>query len=269
MPSAFPEGQSILTEVFDGHPQKQLSSVWRYLSDGDRARIPKGIVSSTMELIPIDEPIIYRNFIEGVSPRGIGIGYPERINLAFDADKIALALIWQGAFIDAKRHWSGRGQGFQPPEGDLILPLPKAVPFAVLGEDAKEWPNQLPGEQGFRFKGYSLDKARRPHFNYTWNTINVEDFPEPVSGEKYPFLRRTLTLKSPEGLSKNVFHQIAQGAKIEKKEKGWLIDNSLTVQAEKAHLSSLIVRKLGSKQVLLYQLPEGKTETTVRYEFHW
>ena len=42
------------------------------------------------------------------------MGYPEKANLAFDANDLRLALIWQGAFIDASKHWVGRGaKGFR------------------------------------------------------------------------------------------------------------------------------------------------------------
>lgn len=65
--------------------------------------------------MPDREPIIYRNFIEGAGARAIGVGYPEKVNLAFDANSLRVAMIWQGAFIDAARHWRDRGVGYQPP----------------------------------------------------------------------------------------------------------------------------------------------------------
>ena len=67
-----------------------------------------------MPLVVKQEPIVYRNFITGAGNRGIGVGYPERAHLAFDANDLRLAMIWQGAFMDARRHWTGRGEGFEP-----------------------------------------------------------------------------------------------------------------------------------------------------------
>ncbi len=61
--------------------------------------------------------IIYRNFIQGVNARAIAVGYPGGVNAAFDADFCNVGLIWRGGFIDAKRHWTDRGGGFQPPLG--------------------------------------------------------------------------------------------------------------------------------------------------------
>ena len=77
-------------------------------------------------------PVIYRNFIQGAGPRAIGVGYPEKANLAFDANDLRIALIWQGGFMDASRHWTGRGEGFQPPMGDNVVALPAGAPFATL-----------------------------------------------------------------------------------------------------------------------------------------
>ena len=43
------------------------------------------------EHVPFEEAIIYRNFIEGAGTRAIGVGYPEKLNLAFDANEMRLA----------------------------------------------------------------------------------------------------------------------------------------------------------------------------------
>ena len=96
MPSAWPAfGKSLLPDILDGDSDKQIQAVWNYLRDGNRARPPAGLVVNTMELIPTDEAVIYRNFIQGAGARAIGVGYPEAINLAFDANDLRLALIWK------------------------------------------------------------------------------------------------------------------------------------------------------------------------------
>ena len=52
---------------------------------------------TSIPLMPTSEAIIYRNFIQGAGSRAIGVGFPEHANLAFDANEIRLAMIWQGA----------------------------------------------------------------------------------------------------------------------------------------------------------------------------
>jgi mono/diheme cytochrome c family protein len=106
MPTAFPDGQTTLPKILDGTVDAQIDAIWRYLSDGDKAIFPVGLVTGKIELVALDEPIVYRNFIEGAGARAIGVGYPEKLNLAFDANNMRLALLWHGAFIDAARHCS-------------------------------------------------------------------------------------------------------------------------------------------------------------------
>ena len=105
-------------------------------------------------LVPTDEAIIYRNFIEGAGTRAIGVGYPEKVNLAFDANDLRLALIWQGGFIDAAKHWTDRGDGFEGPLGDDVLSLPVGASFAVLGKTDAPWPTGNPKDAGYKFLGY-------------------------------------------------------------------------------------------------------------------
>ncbi len=194
MPAAWPRGQTLLPDVLDGVPKHQIAGIWEYLVDGGKAGLPSGLIRNPIELVPGKEPIIYRNFITGVSPRGIAVGYPEKANLTFDADQLALRLIWHNAFIDASRHWNGRGQGFQPPLGDHLVTLPGGVPFASLESPDAAWPTQPAREQGYRFRGYRIDGNRRPIFRYHFGELTVEDFPKPVPTSGDAELVRTLTL---------------------------------------------------------------------------
>ena len=96
MPSGWPMGQSMLPNLLDGTARQQIESVWRYLADEVAAPLPYGLGRDPIPLVPDREAILYRNFIEGAGPRGIGVGYPEKANLVFDAENPRLALIWQG-----------------------------------------------------------------------------------------------------------------------------------------------------------------------------
>ncbi len=124
MPLSFPEGKSTLTSVLDGHADAQIKAMWLYLSEGTKAKAPSGLEGEAIVLTPDKQPIIYRNFIEGLSPRGIAVGYPERVNLAWDADRMNLALIWKNDFIDASKHGSAAGQASKVP----MVTLPSSLP---------------------------------------------------------------------------------------------------------------------------------------------
>src|SRR3954452_19536961 len=103
-------------------------------------------------LEPTTSAILYRNFIQGAGTRAIAVGYPEKAHLAFDANEMRLALIWQGSFIDARRHWTGRGEGFEGPNGDNVVSLHTGSPFAVLEKPDAAWPTAAPKTLGYRFE---------------------------------------------------------------------------------------------------------------------
>jgi hypothetical protein len=132
-----------------------------------------------LPLVVGKEPIVYRNFITGAGNRGIGVGYPGQMNIAWSAETMNLALIWRGAFIDAARHWRGRGGGFQPPMGyDVVSPAGEpAPPLAYLSSPDATWPRLGKDERAedFHWKGYSLDARRYPTFSYEWNGIEAAE----------------------------------------------------------------------------------------------
>src|SRR5262249_11359503 len=159
------------------------------------------------------------NFLEGAGPRAIGVGYPEKAHLAFDTNDLRLAMIWQGAFLDAARHWTDRGSGFEPPLGDNIIHLPAGAAFAVLGKDTEPRPKRSPRELGQKFLGYRLTPDQRPTFLYAVAGAKVEDFPNAVAG-KSPSLRRTLTLTAAQPVA-GLWFRAAVGDKIEATGNGW------------------------------------------------
>ncbi|WP_435018772.1 PA14 domain-containing protein [Tundrisphaera sp. TA3] len=264
MPTSFPDGKSTLESVLDGDPAKQVEAIWTYLSDGPKAEVPAGIGRNPMPLIAVSEPILYRNFIQGAGPRAIGVGYPEKANLAFDAQALRLALIWRGGFIDASRHWTGRGEGFEPPLGDDVLSLGDGPGFARLAGPADPWPG-APGP-GDRFRGYRLAGGKRPVFLYEVAGAAIEDHPEPAPGGGSPTLRRTIDVAGPraEGLA----FRAAVAGKIEPAGDGWFaIDGEwkLRIVADAAP----VVRASGGKAELIVPIGPGGVRTRIVEEFAW
>ncbi len=126
-----------------------------------------------------EHPIIYRNFITGGSAKAIAIGYPEKINTAFSAETLGLQLLWQGPFVDAGKHWTDRGKGFQDPAGENIVQLIKHPAFATIDNNSTDWVKQWPKDwqKGLnpQFKGYKLDQKRRPEFIYEVGGVTFYD----------------------------------------------------------------------------------------------
>ena len=205
------------------------------------------------------------NFIQGAGTRAIGVGYPEKLNLAFDANDLRLAMIWKGGFIDAARHWTDRGAGFEGPLGDDIVHLPTGAAFAVLDKPDAAWPTGSPRKAGFKFLGYKLTKDDRPTFRYAFKDVTIEDFPNPTGTLANPTLKREFTLTAKKPIEGLYFRALA-GKKIEPIADGWYKLDELKVRIDGA---KPIVRKSGGQSELLVPVPfsEGKAKFTM--EFAW
>jgi len=263
MPTAWPNGQSVLPNVLDGQAHTQVEAIWAYLGSKS-PQIPAGMGRKFMPLIPRDEAIIYRNFIQGAGTRAIGVGYPEKLNLAFDANELRLAMIWKGGFIDAARHWTDRGDGFEGPLGDETLRFPAGASFAVLSKPEAPWPGGNPRDAGLKFLGYSTTKDERPTFRYAFHGITIEDFPNP-SGKENPTLQRTFTLAADRRVD-GVYFRAAVGSKIEPSGGGWFRVDGWKVRIDGAEP---FVRQSDGKSELL--VPMRLTDRTAKFvqEFAW
>jgi len=273
MPQAFVNGKSTLTKVLDGNADKQIHAIWEFLSDGRKAKNPIGVVPQGMELIVGGEALIYRNFITGAGPRAIGVGYPEDVNLAFDANHQRLALVWQGKFIDGSRHWEGRGQGYQPPLGDRVVKFPDGPALALLASPDEAWPKGVDAnskDPNFRFHGYELDDKRRPTFLYEYlankDKLLVRDYPigEGTLGEQR--IIRTMSFTSPAPADK-LYFRVAAG-KIEPVDGGYRINGELTCSVKGK--SKPFVRGTDGKNELLLPLTlEANKPLEVQIEYRW
>jgi mono/diheme cytochrome c family protein len=267
MPSAWPMGQSTLPDVLGGDTAKQIEAIWLYLSDGKKAALPVGLGSNFMPLIPEDEAIVYRNFIQGAGTRAIGVGYPERANIAFDANDMRLAMIWQGGFIDASRHWTNRGEGFQPPLGDNVLKLPLGPTFAVLEKDNDPWPTKPAKELGYQFRGYRLTPDQRPTFKYSFGDIGIEDFPNAVEAKPNSIIRRKLTITAKQAPA-NLWFRAAVGNKIEAAKNGWyVINNEWRMRLEAT--AQPVIRSSAGQQELLVPVRFDNNRAAISQEFVW
>ncbi len=263
MPSAFLKGKSALPDILDGTAAQQVEAMWRYLSDGTKAALPVGVGGGKfIALVPETTAIIYRNFIAGGGARAIAVGYPERLHLAFDANELRIAMLWQGEFMNAGRHWNGRGEGYEPPLGDNVLRLHGGAPFAKLDSAEAAWPTGAARASGYRFKGYKLDKEDRPTFQYSMGDIAITDTPTPVVRGKEAVMTRAFTVSGAgDG---PLTYRAALGDKVEALEGGWF-----KVDGWKVKLAGARIRKAGARQELLLDvaLKDGKAAFVVEYSW--
>ena len=265
MPAAWPKGRSVVPHILNGDSDVQIEAIWTYLLDGKNAKVPSGLQREAIELMPGDRPIIYRNFLEGLSPRGIAVGFAAKAHFAWDAEHMTPRLIWHGAFIDASKHWVDRGPGNQVPLGDHVMTLPAGPPLASLVSLDGPWPDGNPRDNGFSFKGYSLNKEGVPTFKYRWNEATVTDTILPFETSPDNGLQRTVAI-SPENKLENAWLRIASGQNAEESD-GAVIVDGVRFQIEG---KEPVVRTINNRRELLIPMTVNAGETaTVRIIMTW
>jgi len=267
MPTFWPQGQAANRDILGGDTAQQIAAMWMYLSKGADADPPPGLIQAKMPLVAEREPVVYRSFLADTGARGIAVGYPEKVNLAFDATELRLALLWHGAFIDAGRQRAGRGGGFEAPLGSGVLKFPPGPAFAILPQPNTPWPGMTKATVGGPFRGYSYDAQRRPTLRYVWQGMEIEDTFLPVagSGKDEGGFRRTLTLRAAQAPPQAWFR--AAVGKVEDQGGGqFLIDDKLRLRLEGA---TPTIRGTGAKKELLVPLTLQNQETRIVETFSW
>ena len=204
MPGFWPDGKSPLPDVLGGDPGQQRDALWQFLAQGPEAGEPAGLVLEPLVIEVKNEAVIVRRAFPGIGKRGIGVGYPGGINLAFDASQMRLGSLWSGGFLEASGLWRGQGSGQARILGKDTVNFPPGPAFAVLDSPTTAWPalDAVPGKSLFTFKGYTLDAQQRPTFRYAPGDFTVEDvFIERRAAAGKFFLERTLKISdAPAGL---------------------------------------------------------------------
>jgi cytochrome c2 len=264
MPASFPDGVSVLKTIADGNPGYQIDAMWQYLLDGKNAKIPGGLVPGAIELVPKERAIIYRNFLTDLTPRGIAVGYPEEVHLAWDANEMALRKIWQNQFLDASLHWQGRGPGQLGPLGDLVVDVDTKAPLAVLGSIDAAWPEKTDDTNGYRFLGYRLDSVGRPTFRYRMGQATVSDTCVPqkptdgAAGPELKTLRRVLEIKE---VPENLVLRVATGSIETLGDETYRINDTYVVQVEGVRMQ---VVDVAGRQELRAMIPATDSQTIIQ-----
>jgi putative heme-binding domain-containing protein len=233
MPSFWPNGKAIRPDL-TGTPQEQVEALWQYLIDGRQARAPRGVIRKPLEIVVKDEARMLRRSYPGIGKRGIGVGYPGGINLAFDAEQQRLATLWKGGFVDPGGVWYGQGHGKVRTLGPA-LSLPAGP---ELDDTMKPWAVDDGRPPHHRFLGYTLDEKRRPTFRYSFHDIQVEDYFAEMRSAPHTAdsLRREIKLLSKEGNSVEPRFRLLSGPQVQIQSAGKLVtDGRLTIRVVSDH----------------------------------
>lgn len=266
MPTFWPGGKSVRPIILDGHTEKQIDAIWTYLSEGPNAPDPPGLVRESLEITVGDEAVMLRRQYRDVGKRGIGVGYPNKLNLVFDAEQIRLAHIWKNRFIDAGGVWRGQGSGSPGMLGDDRLAMPQGSAFATVA-NLEKFPDKPARDLSIRFKGYELDAKRRPTFFYAIGKIKVADtFTDvPAAGDRPAYFKRTIVLDVPKG-APPLAMRLAEGKTIAEADGAFSIDKlKLTL----AGFGATKIVKLEKTQQLRADVPLKPGKNTLVIEYRW
>jgi mono/diheme cytochrome c family protein len=271
MPSFWPGGAVAFKDVADGTAAGQHAAIWNYLSLGAGMPLPTGMgeAVSDNELLPHDEPVVLRTFIKDAGPRGIAIGFPERIHVSFDANKVRLTNAWKGKFIDPHGAWSGRNMKFNGPMGHDVLAMPPGPSVAVLASPEVPWPTQDHAYRVVgRFKGYRFDKARVPILMYEQDGLRIEERPHPELRPGGAVLVRQFVVTG-DAVKDGTYLLAAAGHAITKTEAGrWLVDGHLSVNITSPNMTP-VVRTTGGGKELLVPLVLSAKRATIEVSLQW
>lgn len=147
----------------------------------------------------------------------ISVGSPSNLHYTYDLDKGAVLQVWRGEFLDATPMWHDRGDGSSRPRGSVTLLGDDMLLGKINGQSA--WVTDTTGS-GYRPKGYSLDDADVPTFNYIAFGSPVSDHLSVVNNQ---YFEREIKVTNP---VKDLVAKVAQGTSIEKVSEGlYAVDN--------------------------------------------
>ena len=276
MPSFWPGGKAIRKDIAEGDSDKQVRAIWEYLRDGRQARTPRGLRLKPMQLLASEgQAVMLRRSYRDIGKRGIGVGYPHEVNLAYDAEQMRWALLWKGPFADPGGVWRSQGHG-------TVRPLsPKPVKFQKGPDlDDADAPWQVDGGRppNHQFTGYTLDDVGRPAFSYRFEEVEVEDYsvdiePSPTPGTQanLAIIERTIRLSSKQPRNGLAFRVANGKAILSDDAKRFLVDDSLRIEIKSGQnaevIDAAVVSGEETQQLIIpLDIPSGKTEIVIRYE---
>jgi mono/diheme cytochrome c family protein len=285
MPSSWPDGVAVHRGILEGDTERQLDAIWYTLSLGTSAPRPHGLDPPEWRLDASGGPVVYRGRSAVAGFRGIAVGSPLGLHLAFDAETGALAGLWSGDFV--RLAWNGQGAGDFSPRGRF-----HAVARDIAWLDAARldgaWPLRprtdeetpvdpdpsYPWRHGYRFLGYHLDGNGAPTLRYrVADGVLVEDRPRIVVGEDGPELVRTLTLE-PAAARSLVLRALA-GERVEERGGGRYALGEIELELQPELASGARLREFeraaadgggpGTELLLALELGDRSREVVLRY----
>ncbi|AMV34293.1 Cytochrome c [Pirellula sp. SH-Sr6A] len=276
MPTAWPDGKAIYTHILDGDTDRQIEAIWYYLSLGTSAADPSGVRAQNTKLQVNDVAQIHRGRSRIAGFRGIAVGLPEKIHYAFNAETGTLSAIWTGDFVNV--NWSGQGSGDFNPASEPIA-FAQDVSFASLSDAKASWPSLplmsketptnpdplYPKNVGYQFRGYFLDEAFIPTFQYRSGNIRIDDRSHAISNEDKLVLHRVMQFESES--PQTIWFRVWAGP-LERESDSVFRNEQIRITIPEVETVMRGDSSQLSRQELLLRLkiPQGKSTLEIQYE---
>ncbi|MEZ5944729.1 MAG: c-type cytochrome [Planctomycetaceae bacterium] len=211
MPTFFPDGKSANQQILGGDMELQIAAMWVYIKNLSKQPLPQKIAdarSQNYELTPLDKPVVLRTFMPDAGTHAIAVGFPKQVHFALDAETVRLAQGWRGRFLDAEGTWFVRFAPPAEPLGSEVLTLSSGPDFSVLSRPEASWPPTAE-DAGIEFRGYRLDEAGVPTFEYDVSGWRIAD--RIVPNESNGLTRTVTVTKSKSETSSQIFYRVLSG----------------------------------------------------------
>ena len=268
MPSAWPDGQSTLPSVLDGHADQQIEAVWRYLSDGTDAAIPTGLGRDPIPLVaprrgdPLSQ--LHRGRRDPGHRRGISRRGQPRLRRQHLHRRHGLA-----------RRLHGRRPPLDRP--GRRVPAPDGTQHPSPAGQAPAWrtspleTNPGPTSRLGRSTTISGATASRPTAGrpsvYDLGPIHVQAQPEALKNGEKTAIARVFKVSSDEP-TETLFLRASAARTIEPLGEGrYRINNDWTTRIEGG--GEPFVRESQGKKELLVPMPLRGEPTEVRQTIEW
>jgi cytochrome c553 len=217
MPTVFNEGRTLLDDILGGDASRQADAIWSYLAIGPTLPLPDGLEPPPGLVLSVrDRPVLLRTFLPDVGPRSIAVGYPQHVNVAYDAAQCRPAYAWSGNFLDASPVWNDRGGNPAKILGTRFWQAPAGFPwFFTRGDElpdilgrprdpaygaSPQEGNVYAGPRLLRFAGIRFDPAASDPIFVSEATLGenlscrIEERLEPLRDSYGVGIRRTFRL---------------------------------------------------------------------------
>lgn len=159
--------------------------------------LPEAPMEPLIAVEPRREPELVRSFMMHGGKKKthvISVGYPNRVNFAYDLNQGSLLQVWKGAFLNATDMWHDRGEPQTAAAMGAPIELAGSCALHLQDKQTDALPDTLNDRTEIQYRGYALDSNRNPKFTYSVKGVVVNDtFIPDANGQG---LTRTLTWAS-------------------------------------------------------------------------